>query len=74
METIQLNGWKFTSKEIMHKILKNKLDLPNYYGENADVLWDCLTVWRTSFKKRWNYRTRQSKSNLSYKIRRYGTY
>ncbi|MED1158478.1 barstar family protein, partial [Bacillus thuringiensis] len=52
METIQLNGWKFTSKEIMYKILKNKLDLPNYYGENADVLWDCLTAWRTSFKKR----------------------
>ncbi|AQY42424.1 hypothetical protein B4918_31460 (plasmid) [Bacillus thuringiensis] len=58
METIQLDGRKFTSKEIIHKILKNKLDLPNYYGENADTLWDWLTAWRTSFKKRWNYRTR----------------
>ncbi|PEM44303.1 hypothetical protein CN636_12985 [Bacillus toyonensis] len=41
METIQLDGRKFTSKEIIHKILKNKLDLPNYYEENADALWDC---------------------------------
>lgn len=47
METIQLDGRKFTSKEIMHKILKNKLDLPDYYGENADALWDCLTAWVT---------------------------
>lgn len=31
----------------MHKILKNKLDLPNYYGENADALWACLTAWVT---------------------------
>jgi len=47
METIQLNGRKFTSKEVLHKILKNKLDLPNYYGENANALWDCLTAWVT---------------------------
>ncbi|MDM5191428.1 barstar family protein [Bacillus hominis] len=47
METIQLDGRKFTSKEIMHKILKNKLDLPDYYGENANALWDCLTAWVT---------------------------
>lgn len=31
----------------MHKILKNKLDLPNYYGENANALWDWLTAWVT---------------------------
>ncbi|MEB9830740.1 MULTISPECIES: barstar family protein [Bacillus] len=31
----------------MHKILKNKLDLPNYYGENADALWYWLTAWGT---------------------------
>ncbi|AIK35350.1 barstar (plasmid) [Bacillus pseudomycoides] len=45
MEIIQLDGRKFTSKEVLHKILKEKLDLPNYYGENADALWDCLTGW-----------------------------
>ena len=64
METIQLNGWKFTSKEIMYKILKNKLDLPNYYGENADVLWDCLTAWRTSFKR--DGITEQDKAKVTY--------
>ena len=28
---------------ITHKILKEKLELPDYYGENLDALWDCLT-------------------------------
>lgn len=45
METIKLDGRKFTSKEVLHKILKGQLDLPDYYGENADALWDCLTGW-----------------------------
>lgn len=26
----------------IHKILKNKFGLPEYYGENWDALWDCL--------------------------------
>ena len=27
----------------IHKALKAGLDFPNYYGENLDALWDCLT-------------------------------
>ena len=27
----------------IHKALKDGLDFPNYYGENLDALWDCLT-------------------------------
>lgn len=45
METIKLDGRKFTSKEVLHKILKEQLDFPDYYGENADALWDFLTGW-----------------------------
>lgn len=26
----------------VHKILKKKFGLPEYYGENWDALWDCL--------------------------------
>ncbi len=29
----------------LHNALKDKLDLPDYYGENLDALWDCLTGW-----------------------------
>ena len=27
----------------IHKALKDGLKLPDYYGENLDALWDCLT-------------------------------
>ena len=27
----------------VHKLLKEKLGLPEYYGENWDALWDCLS-------------------------------
>ncbi|MED3615427.1 MULTISPECIES: barstar family protein [Bacillus cereus group] len=45
MEFLKLDGRQFTSEEVLHKVLKEKLDLPHYYGENADALWDCLTAW-----------------------------
>ncbi len=27
----------------LHKYLKEKLELPDYYGNNLDALYDCLT-------------------------------
>lgn len=47
MEKIHLDGRMFTSKDVLHITLKNKLDLPDYYDENANALWDCLTAWVT---------------------------
>lgn len=26
----------------IHKVIKNTLNFPDYYGENLDALWDCL--------------------------------
>ena len=43
MKYISLDGNLFKDVAITHKILKEKLELPDYYGENLDALWDCLT-------------------------------
>lgn len=45
MNIVILEGKDFKSKEKVNQILKNKLELPEYYGENLDALWDCLTGW-----------------------------
>lgn len=42
---IELDGLKIKDRNSLHKELKEKLDLPDQYGENLDDLWDCLTGW-----------------------------
>ncbi len=44
MELI-INGSEIRSKSDFHNTLKRDLNLPEYYGENLDALWDCLTGW-----------------------------
>jgi len=44
MEAIRLNGKKMTDKRETHAYLKRKLALPEYYGNNLDALWDCLST------------------------------
>lgn len=44
MKEIRLNGAKMLDKTITHAYLKRKLTLPEYYGNNLDALWDCLST------------------------------
>ena len=45
MKTIILLGKEILSIDELHAQLKEKLELPDYYGANLDALWDCLTGW-----------------------------
>lgn len=38
-----LDGKLLQSPETAHPYLKKSLGLPDYYGENLDALYDCLT-------------------------------
>ncbi len=40
-----IDGRDFENIEVLHDVLKDKLDFPDYYGRNLDALWDCLTGW-----------------------------
>lgn len=44
MRNIWLNGAKMIDKDSAHAYLKRKLSLPDYYGNNLDALWDCLST------------------------------
>ena len=39
---IVLDGRRMTDRHGMHAELKEKLSLPEYYGDNLDALNDCL--------------------------------
>ncbi|WP_063563234.1 barstar family protein [Paenibacillus sp. O199] len=43
MKRVVLNGEDFYSTTELHELLKQKLELPDFYGANLDALWDCLT-------------------------------
>ncbi|MDO5718894.1 MAG: barstar family protein [Tissierellia bacterium] len=43
MRRISLDGKMMTDKENTHIYLKEKLELPDYYGNNLDALWDLLS-------------------------------
>lgn len=44
MVEIRLKGERMTDKVATHNYLKKKLSLPEYYGNNLDALWDCLST------------------------------
>ena len=43
MRTIVLDGREMTGKEVFHRLVAQKLELPAWYGGNLDALYDCLT-------------------------------
>lgn len=46
MMTIYLNGSTYKNSNDVHQALKMLLDLPDYYGMNADALHDLLSERR----------------------------
>lgn len=40
---VQIDGKSVTSVTDFHEVVKRELQFPDYYGMNADALWDCLT-------------------------------
>ena len=43
MKAYVLYGARMTDRAAAHAHLRQALDLPDYYGENLDALYDCLT-------------------------------
>ena len=43
MKEIIIEGALIDSKEELHKIFKEALNLPEHYGKNLDALWDMVT-------------------------------
>jgi len=43
MQTIMIDGSLYSSAKELHLALRRLLDLPDYYGLNADALSDCLS-------------------------------
>ena len=46
MQTIFVDGTDYATGKEMHLALKRMLNLPAYYGCNADALYDCLSERR----------------------------
>ena len=45
MKKIILDGNYMKTRELAHQYLNRKLDLPSYYGNNLDALWDILSTY-----------------------------
>lgn len=43
MQTLFINGNDYDSGRELHLALKRLLHMPEYYGCNADALYDCLS-------------------------------
>jgi ribonuclease inhibitor len=43
MKTCIIDGAQITDRRELHRILAEELDFPEWYGNNLDALYDCLT-------------------------------
>ena len=43
MQTIFLDGRQYADGQALHQALQRMLSLPEWYGCNADALYDCLS-------------------------------
>lgn len=42
---VLLHGDRIQTVADFHAQVRESLDLPDYYGDNLDALWDCLKGW-----------------------------
>lgn len=42
----ELDGKKMTGRKKMHEYLREQFLFPDYYGNNLDAFWDCMTEKR----------------------------
>lgn len=45
MKKILLDGNLMKSKKDLFKLIKDKLNIDSFYGDNLDALWDVLSVY-----------------------------
>jgi ribonuclease inhibitor len=45
MDYLLIDGDRFKNITELHQFLQENLDFPDFYGMNADALWDMLTGW-----------------------------
>ena len=45
MKRVVIDTSAVCTREALHDVFKQQLELPDYYGKNLDALWDCLTGW-----------------------------
>jgi ribonuclease inhibitor len=50
MKTCILDGSQITDRKLLHQTLAASLDFPDWYGNNLDALYDCLTDIREETK------------------------
>ena len=44
MLKIEIDFEKITTEKEFYKIFKSKIELPEYFGDNLDALWDVMTA------------------------------
>lgn len=47
MKRIVIDSAEATSLSDVHKIFREALSFPDYYGNNLDALYDMLSTWQT---------------------------
>ena len=43
MKRLKVNGKEIAEKSALHRLVASQLGFPDWYGNNLDALYDCLT-------------------------------